>query len=285
MIPTKFDYVRAESVKQAIELLSKSDGEAKIIAGGHSLLPLMKFRLTEPGQLVDISRISELKGVKIKGDRVVVGAMTTHFEVANDPIVNEKIPVLSEAAAQIGDIQIRNRGTIGGNIAHGDPVADLPAPALALNAELIIEGEDGSDVMSVDGFTLGPLITLLPENSIVTGVSFEIPPIHAKSTYLKFFHHATGYPVVGVAAVVGVDANGVIDYARVGITGVGEVSYRAVAVEDALIGQKASEEVIESASELAIEDGEMGSDQFASEQYRENLSKVYTARALKSVLL
>ncbi|WP_153731531.1 FAD binding domain-containing protein [Sporosarcina obsidiansis] len=285
MIPTQFDYVRADSVKQAIELLQDSNGEAKIIAGGHSLLPIMKFRITEPGKLVDISRIAELKGVKIEDDRVIVGAMTTHYEVANDPIVKQNIPVLAEAASQIGDIQIRNRGTIGGNIAHGDPVADLPAPALALDAELIIEGEDGMEAMSVDGFTLGPLITLLPENSIVTAVSFEIPPSHAKSTYLKFFHHATGYPVVGVAAVTGVNEDGVIDYARVGITGVGEVSYRARAVEEALVGQKVSEEVIQAASELATTDGEMGSDLFASEQYRENLSKVYTARALKSVLL
>ena len=285
MIPTKFDYVRADSVKQAIELLQESDGDAKIIAGGHSLLPIMKFRLTEPGKLIDISRISELKGVKLEGDRVIVGAMTTHYELENNPIVKEKIPVLSEAAGQIGDIQIRNRGTIGGNIAHGDPVADLPAPAFALDAELILEGDEGADVMSIEGFILGPLITMLPENSIVTGVSFEIPPSHTKSTYLKFFHHATGYPVVGVAVVAGVDENGLIDYIRVGITGVGEVSYRARAVEEALLGQKPSEENIETASEQAIEDGEMGSDLFASEEYRENLSKVYTARALKSVLL
>lgn len=285
MIPTKFDYVRADSVKQAIELLQESDGDAKIIAGGHSLLPIMKFRLTEPGKLIDISLISELKGVKLEGDRVIVGAMTTHYELENNPIVKEKIPVLSEAAGQIGDIQIRNRGTIGGNIAHGDPVADLPAPAFALDAELILEGDEGADVMSIEGFILGPLITMLPENSIVTGVSFEIPPSHTKSTYLKFFHHATGYPVVGVAVVAGVNENGLIDYIRVGITGVGEVSYRARAVEEVLLGQKPSEENIETASEQAIEDGEMGSDLFASEEYRENLSKVYTARALKSVLL
>lgn len=285
MIPAKFDYVRADSVKQAIELLQASDGEGTIIAGGHSLLPLMKFRVTEPGKLVDISRIPELKGIKKEGDRVIIGAMTTHYELANNPIVKEHIPVVADAAGQIADIQIRNRGTIGGNIAHGDPVADLPAPAFALNADLLIEGEDGADTMSIDGFIIGPLITMLPENSIVTGVSFEIPPAHAKSTYLKFFHHATGYPVVGVAAVAGVDANGVIDYVRVGITGVGEVSYRASAVEEALLGQKLSEEAIEAAAKLASEDGEMGSDLFASEDYRENLSKVYTARALKSVLL
>lgn len=285
MIPAKFDYVRANTVEQAIQLLQESDGEGKIIAGGHSLLPLMKFRVTEPGILIDISRIADLKGVRVEGDRIIVGAMMTHCEVANHPVIRERIPVLAEAASQIGDIQIRNRGTIGGNIAHGDPVADLPAPAIALDAGLIIQGESGLEIMDVEGFTLGPLITLLPENSVVKGISFAIPPAHTKSTYLKFFHHASGYPVVGVAVVAGVDADGLIDFIKVGITGVGEVAYRASAVEQALVGKKPSDEVIQAAAALAIEDGEMGSDLFASEEYRTNLCQVYTARALTSVLL
>ena len=141
-------------------------------------------------------------------------------------------------------------------------MADLPAPALALDAGLIIQGENGLDVMSIEGFILGPLITMLPENSVVTGVSFAIPPTHTKSTYLKFFHHATGYPVVGVAIVAGVDGNGLIDHIRVGITGVGDVAYRAKSVEQALMGKKPSDDVIQSASELATEDGDMGSDLF-----------------------
>lgn len=285
MISAKFDYVRAVSVEQAIHHLKESDGEGKIIAGGHSLLPIMKFRLSEPGMLIDISRIPELKGVSVEDDRVIIGAMTTHREVANNPIIKEKIPVLSEAARQIGDIQIRNRGTIGGNIAHGDPVADLPAPAFALDAELILQNEDGLDVMSIDGFILGPLITILPENTVVRSVSFLIPPAHTKSVYLKFFHPATGYPVVGVAVVAGVDANGLIDHLRVGITGVGDVAYRAIFVEQALLGQRPTEDVIQTAAALATKEIDMGSDLFASEEYRENLCKVYTARALTSVLL
>lgn len=285
MIPAKFDYVRADSVEQAIQLLQESDGEGKIMAGGHSLLPLMKFRVTEPGKIIDISRIAQLKGVRVDGNRVIVGALTTHRELQKDPIVQELIPVLADSASQIGDIQIRNRGTLGGNIAHGDPVADLPAPALALEAELHLHGDEGQDVMSVDGFVLGPLITMLPENSIVTSVSFKIPPSHTKSTYLKFFHHASGYPVVGVAVVAGVDKKGLIDFVRVGITGVGEVSYRALAVEQQLIGKRPTEVNIQSAAEMATEDGEMGSDLFASAEYRANICKVYTARALKSVLL
>lgn len=285
MIPAKFDYVRAESVDHAIQLLKESDGEGKLIAGGHSLLPLMKFRLTEPGILIDISRISELKGVKKEGGRVVVGAMVIHRDAANDPVIKEYIPSLASAASQIGDMQVRNRGTVGGNIAHADPAADLPAPAIVLDAEITIQGEDGEDTMDLESFILGPLITMMPENSIVTKVSFAIPPSHTKQTYLKFFHPASGYPVVGVAAVAGTDANGKVDYIRVGITGAGDKVFRATSVEEALLGQIPSESVIDSASGLAADDGDMGSDLFASEEYREQLCKVYTARALKSVLL
>ncbi|WP_144460865.1 FAD binding domain-containing protein [Siminovitchia fortis] len=285
MIPAKFDYVRADSIEQAIQLLQESDGEGKLIAGGHSLLPLMKFRLTEPGTLIDISRISELKGVHKDGDRVVVGAMTTHREAATDPVIKEHIPILAEAARQVGDIQIRNRGTVGGNIAHADPAADLPAAAIVLDAELTIQGEEGEETMSLDSFIIGPLITMMPENSIVTSISFAIPPSHTKSAYLKYFHPASGYPVVGVAAVAGTDSNGKIDYVRVGITGAGDMVFRAEAVEEALMGQVPSESVIDSAAGLAVENADMGSDLFASEEYREQLCKIYTARALKSVLL
>ncbi|VEF49305.1 molybdopterin dehydrogenase FAD-binding protein [Bacillus freudenreichii] len=285
MITAKFDYVRADSVERAIQLLQESDGEGKLIAGGHSLLPLMKFRLTEPGILIDISRISELKGVRKEGDRVIVGAMTTHREAANDPVINEHIPVLAEAARQVGDIQIRNRGTVGGNIAHADPAADLPAAAIVLDAKLTIQGEDGEETMSLDEFIIGPLITMMPENGVVTNVTFAIPPSHAKSTYLKYFHPASGYPVVGVAVVAGTDSDGKIDYVKVGITGAGDMVFRAEAVEQALMGQVPSESVIDSAAGLAAESADMGSDLFASEEYREQLCKIYTARALKTVLL
>lgn len=284
MIPSKFGYVRAESVDHVVQLLQESNGEGKIIAGGHSLLPLMKFRVTEPGQLIDISRVPDLKGVRVERDRVLVGAMMTHREVAEHPLVKEHIPVLSDAARLVGDIQIRNRGTIGGNIAHGDAIADLPAPALALDANLIVNGEDGTDVINIDGFFLGPLITALPENSVVTAISFEIPPAHAKSAYVKYFHPATGYPVVGVAVVLGVNNDRLVDYVRIGITGSGDTPYRAHAVEEQLIGKPLTEDVIMNASKLAADDGDIGSDLFASEAYRRNLCSVYTRRAISALL-
>ncbi|HIV73822.1 MAG TPA: xanthine dehydrogenase family protein subunit M [Candidatus Pseudogracilibacillus intestinigallinarum] len=285
MIPAKFDYKRAKTVEEAVQLLKDSDGEGTILAGGHSLLPLLKFRITEPGLLVDISKIEGLKGARIEEDRLVVGALTTHYDVSKDELILDKIPALAKAASVIGDLQIRNRGTIGGNLAHGDPVADYPAVAIALDASLKVVSEDGEEDIPLEGFVLGPLITSIPETGMVTEVSFELPPAHAKQTYVKFFHPATAYPVVGVAVIAGVDENNEIDFIRVGITGVGDVAYRAEEVEDALEGQTPSAELIDEAAQLAAEDGDMGEDLFASEEYREHLTKVFVKRALKEVLL
>ncbi|MBS4190500.1 xanthine dehydrogenase family protein subunit M [Bacillus sp. FJAT-49705] len=283
MIPSKFDYVRVNSIDEAIQQLKQFNGEGMLIAGGHSLVPLLKFRLSEPGALIDISRISELKGVRKEGDRIVIGALTTHFQIANDPIVKEYIPVLSETVRQIGDLQVRNRGTIGGNIAHADPAADLPAAAFVLDAEIAIHGEDGPETMNIDSFIVGPLITMLPENSVLTSISFAIPPAHTNAEYLKFSHPASGYPVIGVAVVAGVGENDVIDYIRIAITGVGNVAYRATSVEEKLLGQTLSQTLLKEAAQLAAEEGDMASDLFTSEDYRRNLCKVYTERALKSV--
>lgn len=285
MIPSKFDFVRVATVDEAIKKLQDAGGEGKLIAGGHSLVPLLKFRLSEPGVLIDISRIGELQGVRRDGDRIVIGALTTHNQAQNDPIVHEYIPVLAEAVRQIGDIQVRNKGTIGGNIAHADPAADLPAVAFALNAEVTIHEEDSTETVGIDSFIIGPLITTLPEESVLTHVSFEIPPIHTKSVYLKLPHPASGYPVIGVAVIAGIDENDCIDYVRIGITGVGDVAYRATSVEEKLLGKPLSEVLIKDASQFAADDGEMASDTFSSEEYRKNLCKVYTERALKAVLL
>ncbi|WP_102275187.1 FAD binding domain-containing protein [Cytobacillus massiliigabonensis] len=283
MIPSKFDYVRANSIDEAIQKLQEFNGEGKLIAGGHSLIPLLKFRLSEPGVLIDISRITGLKGIQKAGDRIIIGALTTHFQAANDPIVQEYIPVLSQTVRQIGDLQVRNRGTIGGNIAHADPAADLPAAAFVLDAVINIHGEDGPETMNVADFIVGPLITLLPENSVLTSISFAVPPAHTKAVYLKFSHPASGYPVIGVAVVAGIGENHVIDYIRVAITGVGDVAFRATSVEGMLLGQPLSEMILKEAAQLAAEDGEMASDLFTTEEYRRNLCKVYTERALKSV--
>lgn len=280
MIPTQFKYRKAETVEEAISLLQESDGEGKIVAGGHSLLPLIKFRITSPGALIDISRIKGLDTVKLEDGRLIIGALKTHYDISQDETVKKHLPALAKAASVIGDIQVRNHGTIGGNIAHGDPVSDYPGVAIALDTELSVTSEEGSETMPLEGLVMGPLITMLPENGVVTEVSFEIPPQHAKQTYLKYFHPATDYPVIGVSAILGLDDEGVVDYIRIGITGVADVAYRARAVEDQLKGHKLTKELIEAASGYAAEDGDIGEDLFASTEYREHLTKVYVKRAL-----
>lgn len=284
MIANAFAYERATSVDEAIRLLEESGGEATVLAGGHSILPLMKIRLTSLEKLIDIGRIPELKGVQQKGDRLEIGALTTHEEVAQDPTVRETLPALAEAAESIGDIQVRNRGTVGGNIAHADPASDLPALAVAFDANINIQTSDGTETFAAEEFFLGPLITAIPENSILRNVSFAIPPTGAKSTYMKFAHPATGYAVVGVAASIGQTDDGMITFARVGITGAGDVAFRAEEVERILLGNRPTEEIIQEAANRAADGQEMGSDLYASAEYRRHLCQVYTKRALNKLL-
>jgi len=284
LIANVFNYERAESIDEAPQLLEGSGGMASVLAGGHSILPLMKIRLTSFEKLIDIGRISELKGIKQTEERLEVGALTTHREIANDPFVKETLPALAEATASIGDIQVQNRGTIGGNIAHADPASDLPALALAFDAEMNFVSKKGEETYAADEFFLGPLITATPENSILKSVSFAMPPMDANSTYVKYAHPATGYAVVGVAASMGQTDDGIITYARVGVTGVGDVPFRATEVERTLLGSQPSEELIEEAARQTTEGQEMGSDLFASEEYRRHLAEVFTKRALKQLL-
>lgn len=284
MISTSFDYVRATSITEAIQLLKDSDGEGKLLAGGHSLVPLMKFRLTTPGRLIDISGIPELKGARKDGERLVIGATTTYAEAITDQTIEKHLPLLIEAIKQIGDIQVRNKGTIGGSIAHADPSADLPALALALDAVIHLADENGEEDIPVQDFLLGPFITALPETSIIKAISFKIPQSVGKGTYLKYSHPASGYAVVGVCAVASKREDGTIEHVRIGITGAGESAFRALSAEQFLLGKKATAETIIQAASLVATNGEMGEDFFASSEYREVLCKVYTERALKQVL-
>lgn len=285
MIPARFDYVRAESVEDALNLLKETKGEGRLIAGGHSLLPLMKFRLATPGTLIDISPLTALKGVRKEGERLIIGALTTYKQIMQEPLVHQYLPVLAETVRLIGDRQVRNRGTIGGNLAHADPVADLPATALALEANIHVLGEDGEREIPIQAFILGPLMTALADTSIITSISFAIPTGKTRSVYLKYAHPASGYAVVGVCAVAEKLEDGTVNHIRVGITGAGDVAYRAISVEESLAGQQATEEAIQQAASLAAEDGEMGQDTFASASYRKHLCAVYTERALKQLLL
>lgn len=284
MIPTTFDYVQATSIEEVLQLLKESDGNAKLLAGGHSLVPLMKFRLTTPEKIIDISRVQELKGIKKDGNRIYVGALTTHAEISKDVVIQQYLPVLAETAKVIGDIQVRNKGTIGGNIAHADPAADIPAAAFALDAKVHLIGPDGVEEIPIQEFIFGPLITAIDDRSIVKAISFGIPPENSKGVYLKYPHPASGYAVVGICAIADKDEDGNVQYVRIGITGAGDCAYRATAVEQYLYGKQATIENINEASKLASDDGDMGNDLFASAEYRKHLCHVYTERALLKIL-
>ncbi len=280
MYPAAFDYYRATSVKDAQHLLQQHPG-AKILAGGHSLIPLLKFRLASPAALIDIGRIAELKGITTKGGVIRVGALTTHAEVAASRLLQSDCPMLAEAAAQIGDQQVRNCGTIGGNVAHADPASDLPTVLSALEARLVSVGPSGERTIDADDFFQGMMATALGEHDILTAV--EIVPKKAGEgmAYEKFVHPASRYAVVGAAAVVSVQ-DGTCTGARVSIGGLVPVAARVRAVETALVGNRPSPEAIGEAARLVAEhlDGYILEDVFASGEYRKAMAPVFVKRAL-----
>ena len=279
MIPESFDYQRAGSVKEAITLLKQHGDNAEILAGGHSLVPTMKLRLSTPGTLIDIGGIPEMKYINEKGDYLAIGAGTTHWMVESSSVVQQKAPALSQAAAQIGDVQVRNRGTIGGVLAHSDPQADYPGVVLALNATIIVEGSGGKrTIEAVDYFT-GLWETALGENEILTEVRIPTDPANANSCYLKFPQPASRYPYVGCGVSLSSSSGTCLDI-RVGFSGVGEWAFRDSGIESALKGQPLNESTIASAADKAAEGKAVLSDHFVSEEYRRAMSKVFAKRAL-----
>ncbi len=280
MFPAEFDYQAPASLSEALAMLGSSDGEIKALAGGQSLLPLMKLRLASPGTLVDLRNVPELRGIRSDGSGVIYGAMTTYFQAIDSPITQSKVPLVIQALRQVGDPQVRARGTIGGSLAHADPAGDLPAVALALNARMHAVGPNGErDIAGRDFFT-DMLTTALQPSELLAWVRFEgTDTPHTGTAYVKHRHPASGYAVVGVAAVVMLDANGVCQEARVGITGAGAHAVRATGVEQALAGQPFPNAVAEASSHAA--DGmDLLSDYYASADYRAHLARTLTLRAL-----
>ena len=279
MIPESFDYQRAGSVREALTLLKQHGENAKVLAGGHSLIPTMKLRLANPGTLIDIGGISELKYINDKGDYLAIGAGTTHLMVETSSLVQQKAPALSQAAGQIGDVQVRNRGTIGGVLAHSDPQADYPGVVLALNATIVAEGSGGErTIEAVDYFT-GLWETALGENEILTEVRIPVDSANANSCYLKFPQPASRYPYVGCAVAMD-KSGGNCSEVRVGFSGVAESAFRDSGVEDAIRGQALKDETIATASAKAAEGRTVLSDYFVSEEYRRAMAQVYAKRAL-----
>ncbi|MWV38414.1 xanthine dehydrogenase family protein subunit M [Natrialba sp. INN-245] len=286
MYPSEFDYERAETVDHALELLS-GDPEAKIISGGHSLIPMMKSGLANPGTLVDIGEIDEMTGIEWDDDTVSVGALTTYATIADDDELWDELPVLAEAAHEVGDIQVRNRGTIGGNVAHGDPASDLPAAVLAADATVVVQGPDGERRIDVDDFFLGMYATELGEDEILTGLEFPRSE-NATTTgaYVKKPSPSSGYALVGVAVSLEVD-DGRIESARVAANGIMDHAVRLEPVEDGLVGEALDDVSFEDVAEVADENLEefmMMDDIQASAEFRAQLLKVYTEEALNDAV-
>lgn len=279
MYPSAFAYYRPSSVSEAIQLLTQNP-DAKLLAGGHSLIPAMKLRLSAPSALIDITRISELSGIRDAGDRIIIGATTTYDEVMRSDVVQRTLPILPEAIDVIGDLQVRNLGTIGGSLAHADPAADLPAVVLALGAELKAVGPNGERTIPADQFFVDLFTTALQPDEVLTEIAIPKPAPRTGMAYEKFANPASGYAVVGAAAVVTLGDDGRISAARVGVTGAGPYAVRRTEVEQALVGQEPTTEVIKQASQRASEGMTFNSDVFASEEYRAHLTRVFVGRAV-----
>ena len=279
MYPAPFEYHRATTAQDAVALLGKYGDEAKLIAGGHSLLPLMKLRFAQPRHLIDVRRIPGLSGIREEKGGLLVGAATPHAVVAASALVQAKLPMLAEAAAQIGDPQVRNLGTLGGSLAHADPSADYPAVVLALSAELVALGPRGVRTLQADAFFLGLMTTALAPDELLTEVHFPTPDVGSGGAYEKYPHPASRYAVVGVAAQLTL-VKGKVTKARVALTGLGTKAQRATAVESALLGKAAEEAALAAAAQKATEGLKLRSDAQLPEPYRRALAATVANRAL-----
>ena len=275
MLPASFDYQRPKSLDEAISLLSQNE-DAKVLAGGHSLVPAMKLRLAQPRMIVDISRLDELNYIRENGNTIAIGAMTTHFDIESSSLLRDKCPLLSEVAVQIGDVQVRNRGTFGGSLVHADPAADWPAAALALDAEFEIAGPNtGRRTVKATEFFVEMMQTAVQPNEILCEI--RVPATAKSVAYVKFAQKASGFAIAGIAVVLDRSNKTV----RVGITGIAPKAYRANGVEAALNGKDINEESIRQAAAKVIDEAEPLNDIHASAEFRAHLAQVNCRRALE----
>ena len=281
MYPASFEYHRPGTVEEAVRLLGTHKDDAKLLAGGHSLIPLMKLRLSSPKHVIDIGRVSGLSGIRDESGAIVIGALTTHYTVESNASLKTKCPVLAEAAAMIGDPQVRNLGTIGGSLAHADPAADWPAVVLALGAELKAIGPRGARTIKADDFFKDLLTTALAPDEVLTEIRIPVPAAGSGTAYVKHPHPASRFAVVGVAAVV-TASGGKCQAASVAVTGVGPKATRAKGVEAALAGKPLDAQSIAAAAEKAADGISMTADLQGSVEYKQHLTRVYTRRALEA---
>jgi aerobic carbon-monoxide dehydrogenase medium subunit len=282
MIPAAFDYRRPGTLDEALQILSSDEG-ARILAGGQSLLPLMKLRLASAETLVDIGRLSELRGIRRLDDgRLAIGALTTYTELMASPVMSYGL--LADALPHVGDVQVRNRGTIGGAVAHADPASDLPACLITLDAELVARSSSGERTLAMETFCESAFVTGLREGEILTEIRLPAPRDDAGSAYRTLEQPASGYAMVGVAAVVMVGADGRITDARLGVTGVADRPYRATAADRALVGTDGSGNAVAAAAARVAEGHVVSSDIHADREYRAAMAVVYARRAIEGAL-
>jgi carbon-monoxide dehydrogenase medium subunit len=279
-LPAAFDYHPAKTVDEALALLQQYGDDAKLLAGGHSLLPTMKLRLAQPAHLVDLGKISGLSYIREDNGTVAVGAMTTYVTIQRSDVVGRYFTLLPEGIATIGDPQVRNRGTIGGSVAHADPAADLPGIVLALKADILVQSSNGVRTIHADDFFTGLFETALQPGEIVTELRFAVPPAHTGSAYIKLENKASHYAVAGCAAVVTLGTDGTCTAASVVITGASEKATRAGGVEAALVGKKLDEPTVAEAATHAPDGLEFVEDIHGSKAYRRQMTVVMARRAI-----
>jgi aerobic carbon-monoxide dehydrogenase medium subunit len=284
MFPASFAYVAARSVEEALELMVKHGEEGKLLAGGHSLIPAMKLRLQSPRTLIDLGTVPGLRGVRVDGDHLVIGALTVHTDVASSELVRKHLLGLADAASVIGDIQVRNRGTIGGSVAHADPAADLPVILTALNASFTVQSLSGSRSIAVDDFFTDFFTTAMNSDEILTEIHVPIPATGTGSAYAKLPHPASGYVVVSAGALIARQASGSCTAARVAIGGLGTGPLRAVATELELQGKPLTPQIIAAAAAKAAEETEPVEDSYAGVEYKWHVATVYARKAIEAAV-
>jgi aerobic carbon-monoxide dehydrogenase medium subunit len=284
MIPAPFEYFSPKSLEEALRLLERHGDEAKLLAGGHSLLPLMKLRLAAPRFVIDLGRLRGLRYIREDEGRIALGALTTHAEIEASELLERKAPLLAETAAEIGDVQVRNRGTIGGSLAHADPAGDYPAAVLALDAEIIATSSAGSRTIPAGEFFVDLMTTQLRPGEILTEIRLPIDGRRTGAAYRKLHQPASGFAIVGAAARVTLDAKGKAAAVALGITGLAAKAYRAQAAEQALVGKKLNPKLIAAAAARVADGVEPLSDIHASANYRREVAAVLARRALETAL-
>lgn len=283
MVPAPFDYLAPKSLKEALDLLSSKGEDARLLAGGQSLVPLMKLRLARPRLLIDLRRIPDLDTIRAEGDTIVIGSLTTHAQTADSELLKGRCPLLSQTAATIGDVQVRNLGTIGGSLAHADVAGDLHAAILALGAEMKAIGPKGERWIKAEDFFIGPLTSALKPDEILTEV--KVAALQAtKTAYVKCAPSASGYAVAGIAVCLRLDHDGICRDIAIGITGVSDKPYRAHGVERLLRGKKIEAGLIEEAAVEVTRDRDVVEDLRGSREYRSHVACVSVTRAIQAAL-